>query len=284
MAKPKVKESKPENAPVEASPTPGPTVPVEASPATAAPDNQPELPRMSAPVAASVEPGPAPEPEAAVAPVVETGDESAPYGRDDNGKPLAPYGFKSDGVTPAKKRGRKGAAAEPVTVEAKPAGDPKRERKRSISDAAIDTGLAAIREATAEGDWFSAEADAARCQRARQNAPHWIGLAELVLEQGETAALGILARGMVARDRMSPEKVAAIVAKIPPMRKVTLSLDGKPSNVLAANAEALAFILAYFLPYKPSHPLLRAGVALVIAQMAYARAIREAFAVEARPV
>lgn len=45
--------------------------------------------------------------------------ELAPYGRDENGEPIAPYGLKVDG-TPARKRGRQaGAAKQPSARRAK---------------------------------------------------------------------------------------------------------------------------------------------------------------------
>jgi hypothetical protein len=65
----------------------------------------------------------------------------APYGRDENGKPLAPYGVKTDGVTPQKKRGRPSSGSAQRSVPRVSAVKPRRGAK-SYADGI--TGLLGI--------------------------------------------------------------------------------------------------------------------------------------------
>lgn len=202
-------------------------------------------------------------------------DGEAPYGRDADGRPLAPYGVKADG-SPKRKPGRAGSGA---PRERKPRekssenGSPVERDETTVEGAA----LALVSDAD-DGGWFSRSQDAKRCARAKENAGAWRDIALVAIEFGE-GPLAMVVESQLARDsRIGPERARKIAAAIPRMRTVPVSIGGKATNVAEANAEALSFVLAYLVPYKPSHPLLRAAMQLALSQYAYFRAINTAVA------
>lgn len=188
--------------------------------------------------------------------------------------PEAPYGRKADG-TPKKRRGRpkKAPASDSATTAAVPP---------TPSPAPKETAAQAVERelgnAVASGaGWWSAEADAARCERARHAARHWIDVAAFAVHQGEQAARGIAAREMV-RQGHSPQQVTDHLARVPWMRDVPMRFGARDTNCEEVNAQALAFVAGYFAPVTPDHPLAQAAIALAASFGAYSRAIRESLA------
>lgn len=201
-----------------------------------------------------------------------TGPDDAPYGRDENGKPLAPYGLKKDG-TPARKRGRGGDAPPDASAE------PKEKKPRAkISDAAIEKAQDALSDAQADdGSFFSQSEDTKRQERAKRNATYWVEIAEMMIEAGEEPMRAAVASQLMRQHPEKAEQIKRMIAVIPSMRAVPTKWEGKETNVLRLNAEAAAYILAYFLPWKPSHPLLRSAFQIAYAYKAYSAGIRDAF-------
>ena len=251
-----------------------------APPATPAPEFTPDAPALlgvpvepiaSAPVA-DVPRGTSDEKPAE--PVTESTDDAAPYGRDAGGRALAPYGYRADGVTPARKRGRKGADPTPTAVPDGPRDDKPADKPAKKKQSAIDKIAAEFDAAVKGGDgYWSVEADAARCERARRNAPDFQDLAELAIESGEGFALGFVHQALLRQNPSDKARIDRAMAAVKPMREIRFKFRGTETTVLSSNAESVAFILAYFLPWKPSHPLLRAAIQFAFAQRAYLKSV-----------
>lgn len=182
----------------------------------------------------------------------------------------APYGRRKDG-TPRKAPGRKKGAAKPSEKASSETPAPKKETAAETTarelEAAVATG----------GGWWSAEADAARCERAVHAAKHWVDVAGFAVAQGEAAARVLATRHALAQGH-APRDVEAHLARIPWMRDVPIRFGGRDSNCEEVNAQALAFIAGYFAPMTPDHPLAQAGIAIAASFVAYQRAIRESLA------
>ena len=184
----------------------------------------------------------------------------------------APYGRRKDG-TPRKAPGRKKGATKPPSVTATPVTEtvPKKE---SVAEATARELEGAV--ASGAG-WWSAEADAARCERAIHAAKHWIDVAGFAVAQGEGAARTLAARHAISQGH-TPREVEEHLARIPWMRDVPLRFGGRDSNCEEVNAQALAFIAGYFVPATPAHPLAQATIAIAASFVTYQRAIRESLA------
>lgn len=273
--------AKPKNNPANTATTTEPIIP-------AAPEFAPETPALPnvdvAPVAPVAPPVPA-EPAPPAEPVAdvprgtpEVTDDAAPYGRDAGGRPLAPYGYKADGVTPAKKRGRKGADPGVHAVD-DPRGTPEgtTEKPKREKKSAVESALAALDSAKESGDgYWTVEADERRCERARRNQADFVDLAEIAIEMGEPVMLGLVRSSLLAKNPGKAAQIDAILARIKPMREVKFKFAGREISVLTGNAESLAFVLAYFSPWRPSHPLLRSAIQLLLSQRAYLAHVKEA--------
>lgn len=186
----------------------------------------------------------------------------------------APYGRRKDGTprkAPGRKKGATKPAAAPAASVAEPASAPKKE---SVAEATARELEGAV--ASGAG-WWSAEADAARCERAIHAAKHWIDVAGFAVAQGEGAARTLAARHAISQGHTARE-VEEHLARIPWMRDVPLRFGGRDSNCEEVNAQALAFIAGYFLPATPDHPLAQAGIAIAASFVTYQRAIRESLA------
>jgi len=183
---------------------------------------------------------------------------------------------ESSGPTePPKKRGRpRKTPVEPETATAVEL--PKKQ------DAAQTTARELEAAVSTAGGWWSAEADAARCERAIHASRHWIDVAAFAVVQGETAARA-LARNRAVAQGHSPQAVEDHLARVPWMREVPLRYAGRDANCEEVNAQAIAFIAGYFLPATPDHPLAQAAIALGASFVAYQRAIRQALEVPREP-
>jgi hypothetical protein len=205
-------------------------------------------------------------------------------------------GIVSGPATTAKKRGRPRKTPAEVSAPVEPPKKRGRPRKTpvepEVAQAAAeppkkqDTAQTTARELEAAvstaGGWWSAEADAARCERAIHASKHWIDVAAFAVVQGETAARA-LARSRAVAQGHSPHAVDDHLARVPWMREVPLRYAGRDANCEEVNAQAIAFIAGYFLPATPDHPLAQAGIALAASFVAYQRAIRAALEVPREP-
>ena len=195
------------------------------------------------------------------------------------GKPTgeAPYGRRKDG-TPRKAPGRKKGTAKPVEkvssetpAPARAPASPKKETAAEATARELETAVAT------GGGWWSADADAARCERAIHAAKHWVDVAGFAVSQGEAAARLLATRHAISQGH-APREVEAHLARIPWMRDVPIRFGGRDSNCEEVNAQAIAFVAGYFLPATPDHPLAQAGIAIAASFVAYQRAIRESLA------
>lgn len=189
----------------------------------------------------------------------------------------APYGRRKDG-TPRKAPGRKKGAAKPAEKALSETPAPARAPATPKKETAAETTARELDAAVATGGgWWSADADAARCERALHAAKHWVDVAGFAVAQGETAARMLATRHAIAQGH-APREVEAHLARIPWMRDVPIRFGGRDSNCEEVNAQALAFVAGYFLPATPDHPLAQAGIAIAASFVAYQRAIRESLA------
>lgn len=199
----------------------------------------------------------------------------------------APWGRKADG-TPRKRPGRPpkstaGSVATESVTESAPAKPPKAPRapRPSASDEPARALAEVVQAETTSGSWFSAEADAQRCERARHAARHWLDASRFAVATGEEIARVQIAKSLHANGHSS-ESIERTLRKMPRFREVPMEFGGSKTDCETVNAQALAFLAGYFVPMTPDHPLAQAGIAVVSSFVAYRRALEQALANDAR--
>lgn len=186
----------------------------------------------------------------------------------------APYGRKADG-TPRKRPGRPPKNAEEPTPP-RPARAPKPEKLSEPEKALIE-----IHSVSNSGSWWSAEADAMRCERARHAARHWLDASRFAVATGEEIARVQVAKSL-HNNGHSPDSIENTLRKMPRFRDVPMEFGGSKTDCETVNAQALAFLAGYFVPMTPDHPLAQAGIAVVSSFVAYRRALEQALSNDAR--
>lgn len=198
----------------------------------------------------------------------------------------APWGRKADG-TPRKRPGRPPKSGVPSapeqTLESAPAKATRAPRApRATASDEPTRALAEVAQAEgSSGSWFSAEADAQRCERARHAARHWLDASRFAVATGEEIARVQVAKSL-HNNGHTADQIQRTLRKMPRFREVPMEFGGSKTDCETVNAQALAFLAGYFVPMTPDHPLAQAGIAVVSSFVAYRRALEQALANDAR--